>query len=132
MREDRENGSHIRIETDDRYYVAVLTAEPGSFGQAMIRYFMGGEASGRLLNVYCYNQTKGEQHTLLPGVGALWNESNPVIVSLICSTRDFVLEVSTDISPQMLRQGPTLPPLTPVPTITPEPPGFHSLELRAS
>ncbi len=132
MSEYRENGSHIRIDMSDRYYVAVLAAEPGNFGQAMIRYFMGGEASGHLQKIYCYNQTKGEQHTSLPAVGGMWNESKPVVVNLICSARDFVLEISTEISPQMLQQGPTLPPVTPVPTITPEPPGWHSMELRAS
>jgi hypothetical protein len=120
MVEYRENGSHIRIDEGDRYYVAVLTASSGGFGQAVISYFMGGQAASNIVPMYCYNQTKGEAHTSLLSLSSMWSESNPVTVNLVCSGQDFILELSTDITPEMLRQGPTAPAVLP-PPVTPGP-----------
>src|SRR5512142_2284703 len=45
MEEYRVNGSHVRVELDGRYYVAALYAEPGTFGRALVSYFIGGQAA---------------------------------------------------------------------------------------
>jgi hypothetical protein len=121
MAEYRENGSHVRIDVDDRYYVAVLTASRGGFGQAVVSYFLGGQAAGNIVRMYCYNQTRGEAHTPLLSLSAMWSESNPVTVNLVCSARDFILELSTNITSTMLKEGPTAPAFPMTPTTSPAP-----------
>ena len=46
-------------------------------------------------------------------------------ISPVCSGHDFTLEISTDVTPLMLKRGPTPVPPTPRPTPTPELPGSH-------
>lgn len=123
MAEWRENGSHIRIDMEGRYYVAVLSASAGNPGQAVVRYFMGGQTADGRAPIYCFNQTEGQEHTSLPVTSSMWTVSKPVAVSLACSGLGFILELSTDITSQMLGLGPTLAPTTPVPTIAPTPLG---------
>jgi hypothetical protein len=123
MAEYRANGSHVRIDMKDRYYVAVLSASPGNMGQVMVRYFMGGQTHDGMAQLYCYDHTKGQQHTSLPAMASMWNVSKPVLLSLVCSGHGFILELSTDITSAMLGIGPTLPPAVEVPTMTPDPPG---------
>ena len=125
MTEFRGNGSHVRIDDVDSYYHAVLEASPASFGSAMMRFFMAGQTDDGVVHVHCYNRTEGEEHTSVPGLGAMWTTSRPTTVALVCSGRDFILEFSTKVTPVILRQGPTLIPPTPGPTPTPEPPGSH-------
>ena len=86
---------------------------------------MGGQAADNMVRMYCYNQTEGEEHASLPAISSMWNESKPVTVSLVCSAHDFILELLTEITPAMLQGGPTLPAITPVPTITPAPSGHR-------
>ena len=123
MAESRENGSHIRIDMEGRYYVAVLSASAGNIGQAVVRYFMGGQTANGRAQIYCFNQTEGQEHTSLPLTSSMWAVSKPVTISLVCSGLGFILELSTDITSQMLGLGPTLAPATPAPTITPAPRG---------
>lgn len=128
MTECRENGSHVRIDAGDAYYLVSLTAAPAApaaLGSAAVSYFMGGEAPSGLVQLYCYNLTPGEEHTRLSALAAMWTVDKPVTVSLVCSGRNFVLEVSTSITADMLKQGPTPIPATPAPTITPDAPGSH-------
>jgi hypothetical protein len=125
MSEYRENGSHVRIDTEDGYYVVSLSTGPASLGHAWVRYFMAGQADDGLLRIYCYNRTEGEEHSSLPVVGYAWTLERPVAVSLICSGRDFILEITSDITPLMLSQGPTPVPPTPGVAPTLEPPGSH-------
>ena len=125
MSEYRDNGSHVRIDDEDNYYVAVLAASPGALGNATIRFFMAGQAEAGVIHVHCYNRTEGEEHTSLPGLGSMWTTGRPVTINLVCSGQDFILEISTGITPLMLEQGPTPVPATPAPTPTPEPPGSH-------
>ncbi len=132
MVEDRQNGSHVRINLDGGYYLAVLSASPGSLDHAMVRYFMGGQFADGIEHMHCYNRTKGEEHTSLPGLSSMWTLSEPVTVNLVCSGRDFILEVSTQVTAQMLSLGPTPVPPTPGPTITPVPPGLHTALERHS
>ncbi len=125
MIERHENGSHVRIDMDGGYYLVVLAASPGTLGSAAINYFMGGETPNGLVHLYCYNQTEGDEHTSLPGVAAMWTVDKPMAVSMVCSGRNFVLEVSTQVTQALLNQGPTPVPPTPGPTPTPQPPGSH-------
>ncbi len=125
MEEYRENGSHVRIAAGASYYVVSLSASPASLGHALVSYFMAGQADNGLLRIYCYNRTEGQEHTSLPAVGAAWTIEKAAAVSLICSGRDFILEITTDVTPLMLTQGPTPVPATPGPTLTPQPPGSH-------
>ncbi len=125
MAEEHINGSHVRIDTGDAYYLVNLAASPAALGDAAVSSFMGGQAPNRLVHLYCYNRTPGEEHTSLPAIAAEWTVDRPVTISLICSGRNFVLEVSTEVTSAMLRQGPTSIPATAAPTITPAPPGWH-------
>jgi len=127
MAEYRENGSHIRIDMDGRYYVVVLSATPGNLDHAMVRYFMGGETTEKsVAHIYCYDHTEGQEQTSLPVLSSMWTLSEPVTVSLVCSGKNFILDLSTEITSEMLRLGPAPVPVAPVPTITPVPPGLHS------
>ncbi len=126
MDEYRKNGSHVRIQMDDRYYVAALYADPGSFGRALISYFMGGQTVDGMVSMHCYNRTVGQAHTSLPVIAASWIVDEPLTINLICSGRNFILELSTEITSIMLQQGPTPVPPTPGPTLTPEPPGYQA------
>lgn len=123
MAERHENGSHVRIDADGAYYLVYLSADPAAFGDASVSYFMGGQAGEDLVHLYCYDRTPGKEHTSVPAIAAVWTVEKPVTVSFVCSGRDFVLEVTTEITSAMLSQGPTPVPATPAPTITPEPPG---------
>ncbi len=125
MGEEHINGSHVRIDTGDAYYLVNLLASPGALGDAAVSYFMGGQAPHGLVHLYCYNRTPGEEHTSLPAIAAVWTVEEPVTVSLICSGPNFVLEVATEVTSMMLSQGPTPVPATAAPTITPAPPGWH-------
>ncbi len=125
MVEQHTNGSHVRIDANGVYYLVYVGAAPASRGNASVSYFMGGQATNGLVHLYCYNRTLGEAHTSLPGIAALWTVEKPVIISLICSGRNFVLEVSTEVTASMLSQGPTPIPATAAPTMTPQPPGWH-------
>jgi hypothetical protein len=125
MSERHQNGSHVRIVSGNAYYLVSLTAVPAAMGNVAVSYFMGGQASGRLVHLYCYNRTAGEQHASLPALAAMWTVDQPVSVSLICSGRNFVLEASAAVTMSMLRQGPTVIPAMPAPTITPAAPGSH-------
>lgn len=126
MAEYRENGSHIRIETGYGYYVAVLSASPANFDHAMVRYFMGGQTAQGVTHVHCYNHTGDLPHTALVSVGLLWTLSKPATVSLLCSGTDFILEMTTQVTPEMLELGPTPVPALPVQPVTPTPPGLES------
>lgn len=126
MKEYRANGSHIRIEMDGRYYVAALYADPGSFGRALVSYFIGGQAVDGMLHMHCYNRSDGQDHISLPVVAASWVVDKPATVALICAADNFILELSTEITSITLQQGPTPVPPTPGPTITPEPPGYQA------
>ncbi len=123
MAEYRDNGSHVRIQGNNGYYIVALSTGPASLGHAWVQYFMAGQAEDGLMRIYCYNQTEGEQQTSLPVIGFAWTMERPVTISLICSGRDFILEITSEITPLMLTQGPTPVPPTPGPTPTPEPPG---------
>lgn len=125
MTEHRENGSHIRIDAGDTYYLVNLVSVPGTLGRAIVSYSMGGQAEHGVVHLYCYNRTEGEEHTSLPGLAAMWTVDKVSTVSLICSGRSFLLEVSTDVTTELLKQGPTTVPATAAPTITPAPPGPH-------
>src|SRR5512138_2636213 len=50
MNEYRGNGSHVRIDDADSYYVAVLEALPGNLGSSMVRFFMAGEMDQGLVH----------------------------------------------------------------------------------
>ncbi len=126
MSEDHQHGSQIRIDAGDTYYVAVLSAFPGNLGSAIVRYFMGGQTDEGMVHMYCFSLTEGEKHISMPVMTSQWTVSEPVTVSLVCSGRNFILELSTEISQRMLRQGPTETATPPIPTLTPIPPGFHS------
>ncbi len=123
MAEHHDNGSDVRIDADGVYYLVHLSAEPAAFGDASVSYFMGGQAEEGVVHLYCYDRTPGEPHISMPAIAGVWTVEKPVTVSFVCSGRDFVLEVSTEITSAMLSQGPTPVPVTPAPTITPEPPG---------
>ena len=122
MVEYRANGSHVRIDVDDRYYVAVLSASSGNLGHAVVRYFIAGEGKEGILHLYCYNQTKAQDHTALPGMASMWSEDKPVTVSLVCSGHSFILELSTQIGSGMLSAGPTPQRVMPASTEAPSPP----------
>ncbi len=126
MVEYHENGSHVRIEDGDTYYVAVLSFFPGNLGQAVVRYFMGGQAPNGMVHMYCYDRTPGEPHTALPVMTRIWTVSEPVAVSMVCAGHNFILELSAEISPAVLGRGPTPTPTLDVPTLTPDPPGLHT------
>ncbi len=126
MKEYHENGSHVRIDVNGGYYAVVLSASPGIQGQAMVSYFMAGENAQGIVHLHCYNRTRGEDHVSMPTIAAMWTVTEAVPVSLVCSGQNFILEASTDITDGMLKQGPTLVPPTPGPTLTPEPLGPHS------
>ncbi len=123
MTEHHENGSDVRIDAEGAYYLIYLSADPAAFGDASVSYFMGGQAEKGLVHLYCYDRTPGEEHTSVPTIAALWTVERPVTVSLVCSGRNFVLELSTEITSAMLSEGPTTVPATPAPTITPAAPG---------
>ncbi|MGE5073767.1 MAG: hypothetical protein ACM3MF_10085 [Anaerolineae bacterium] len=125
MTEHHKNGSHIRIDAGAVYYLVNIMAVPGARGNALVSYFMGGQAEHDIVHLYCYNRTEGDEQTSLPGIAAMWTVDRASTVSLVCSGKNFVLEASTDITADLLSQGPTPVPVTPVPTITPEPPGWH-------
>ncbi len=125
MSEFRVNGSHVRIASHDGYYLVALSTGPASLGHAWVQYFMAGQAEKGLMRIYCYNRTEGQEHTSLPVVGYAWTMETAVTVSLVCSGRDFILEITSQITPLMLAQGPTPVPPTPGPIPTPPPPGFH-------
>ncbi len=125
MIEHRENGSHVQIDINGGRYLVVLSASPAALGSAAIKYFMAGETPSGLVHLYCYDRTEGEEHIALPGVAAVWTVDKPTTISLICSGRNFVLEVSTQVTQTLLNQGPTPVPPTPGPTLTPQPPGSH-------
>src|SRR5512138_525734 len=107
MAEYRDNGSHVRIEHGKDYYVAALSAAPAAMGQAMISYFMVGQRGDAAAHLYCYNHTEGAEQTSLPVIAAMWSQARPATVSLVCSGRDFILEITAPITEQMLSQGPT-------------------------
>ncbi len=125
MSEFRVNGSHVRIASHDGFYLVALSTGPASFGQAWVQYFMAGQANKGLLRIYCYNRTEGQAHTSLPVIGYAWTTEKAATVSLICSGRDFILEITSEITPLMLAQGPTPVPPTPGPTPTSQPPGLQ-------
>ncbi len=126
MSEYRADGSHVRIDLGDSYYVAVLSAWPGILGNATVRYFIGGQSDAGIVPLYCYDQTENADHTSVPVLASMWTVSKAMTVSLVCSGPGFILELSTDVSDVLLKQGPTPVPATPAPTITPEPPGGHA------
>ncbi len=104
------NGSQIKIEIEGwGYYVARLTGEVAHQGVA-ISYFWLGETPSGLVNLHCFDCTKGQGHRSMPSMAASWFEPDPYLLKIKCSGHGFILVAELDLPSSWYKHNvPTLP-----------------------